>query len=214
MVAAYHQPAELECSSLYDLLLTADGRLMLLMGEMNLTASAATTAMAIARSSLRTAARSRLSPPDALRQANAALFPELPPEACFACVFAVLDPTTGRLEYGTAGLNPPSILGLPDGEPPASPPLGQILEARFDGRLVDIPLGGQVVVCGHGLLDFNTPRGERFTLERAHELLQALPEEADDPSEVFAAVLRETLGYPSRPKLDLTILALRRRLAG
>jgi len=214
MLAAFHQPAESLGRNFYDLLITPDGRLMLVLGEMNLSGPAATMAMSIVRSSLRSAARARLSPPEGLLQANAALFPELPQEAWFACIYAVLDPDTGRLEYANAGFNPPSLLGLPEGEPtPAAAPLGQEPAPTYLSHAVQIQPGGQLVLSGANLSDVSGLRGDPFSVERAHELLQALPENCDDPSGVFATQLRETLGYPARLKCDLTIIALRRQLS-
>lgn len=213
MVASYHQSAEGQCGCLYDFLLTPDGGLMLAMGEMNLTSAATSMAMAIARSSLRSAVRARLSPAEALIQANAALFPELPPEGCFACVCAVLDPTTGRLEFASAGFAPPSILGTLDGGPTtASSPLGRDLAARYQVEAVDIPPGGQVVLVGRGLAGINTPDGNPLSVEMLHEVLKRLPEDCDDPPVSFANELRERLGYPSHLEIALTIVALRRRL--
>ena len=212
MLAAFHQPAESQGRNFYDLLITADGRLMLVLGEMNLAGPAATMAMSIVRSSLRSAARARLSPPEGLLQANAALFPELPQDAWFACVYAVLDPDTGRLEYANAGFNPPSLLGPPDGEPaPPATPLGKELAPTYLSHSIEIQPGGQVVLSGVDLSELSGLRGGPFSLQRAHELLQAVPEDCDDPSEVFATQLRETLGYPARLKCDFTILGLRRR---
>jgi hypothetical protein len=69
------------------------------------------------------------------------------------------------------------------------------------------------VLSGANLSDVSGLRGDPFSVERAHELLQALPENCDDPSGVFATQLRETLGYPARLKCDLTIIALRRQLS-
>jgi hypothetical protein len=213
MVAAYHQSAGGLSRTLYDLFITPEGRLMLMIGEMDPAGAAATTAMAVVRSALRSAARVGLSPAEALRQANATLYPELPQQACFACVYAILDPLTGRLDFASAGLSAPSVLGHTDSEPrAATPPLGRDLDARYDGEVVEIPPGGQLVIGGPGLSAINTARGESFSVEGAHELLRQLPEDCDDPSELLATGLREVLGYPSRLELDLTLLALRRRL--
>jgi hypothetical protein len=213
MLAAYHQPAAESGQTFYDLLITPDGRLMLVMGETDLAGSAGTMAMSIARSSLRMAARARLSADEALRQANAALFPELPAEGCFACVYAVLEPSSGRLEYATAGFAPPSSPGQPDPDSaPASPALGKELSASYTSAEIDITPGGQVLLCGGW--EISSLRGEPLSPERAHELLRGLPEECDDPSELFGTVLREFLGYPSALESDLTVVALRRRSQG
>jgi hypothetical protein len=91
--------------------------------------------------------------------------------------------------------------------------LGKELAPSYLSHAIEIQPGGQVVLSGTGLSEVSGLRGDPFSMERAHELLQALPEDCDDPSEVFAAQLRETLGYPARLKCDFTIIALRRRLS-
>jgi hypothetical protein len=117
------------------------------------------------------------------------------------------------LEYANAGFNPPSLLGPPDGEPaPPAAPLGKELAPSYLSHAIEIQPGGQVVLSGADLSEVSGLRGDPFSMERAHELLQTLPEDCDDPSEVFATQLRETLGYPARLKCDFTIIALRRRL--
>jgi hypothetical protein len=119
-----------------------------------------------------------------------------------------------RARPDTGYCNAASTLPLltPDGEP-ASPPIGKRTRLTYLSHAIEIQPGGQVVLSGADLSEVSGLHGGPFSMERAHELLQTLPEDCDDPSEVFATQLRETLGYPARLKCDFTIIALRRRLS-
>ena len=63
--------------------------------------------MATTRAVLRGAARRLLSPGQALGRSNELLHPELPPGMFVTCLYAVLDPPSGRLQYANAGHNLP-----------------------------------------------------------------------------------------------------------
>src|SRR3712207_2325662 len=59
--------------------------------------------MATTRTMLRAAAQRLFSPGEVLRQANDALVTDIPPNMFITCLYAILEPESGRLVYANAG---------------------------------------------------------------------------------------------------------------
>ena len=59
--------------------------------------------MAATRSTLRGAAPRLARPGEVLAQVNELIVPDMPPLMFVTCLYAILDPTSGRLVYANAG---------------------------------------------------------------------------------------------------------------
>src|SRR4030095_10992799 len=72
--------------------------------------------MAPARTVVRSVvAQGATAPGEVLERANNLLFPDTPPGLFVTCLFALLDPSTGRLRYANAGHVPPLRRHISDG---------------------------------------------------------------------------------------------------
>src|SRR5829696_6686246 len=106
-VAAYYQPAREVGGDFYDFLELEDGRLGLVVGDVTDKGIPAALVMATTRAMLRTAAQRLFSPGDVLRRANETLVTDIPPNMFITCLYAILEPESGRLHYANAGQDLP-----------------------------------------------------------------------------------------------------------
>ncbi len=102
-VAAYYQPARAVGGDFYDFINLPDGRLGIVIGDVTDKGVPAALVMATTRAILRAAAQRLSSPGEVLERANELLCPDIPPKMFVTCLYAILDPTTGRLNYANAG---------------------------------------------------------------------------------------------------------------
>src|SRR5215469_6651868 len=102
-IAAYYQPARAVGGDFYDFIYYDDGRLGLVVGDVTDKGVPAALVMATTRSILRSSAQSHETPGAVLEQANNLLCPDIPPKMFVTCLYGILDPQTGRLQYANAG---------------------------------------------------------------------------------------------------------------
>jgi hypothetical protein len=124
----HYQPAHAVGGDFYDFLQLAGGRLGLIFGDVTDKGVPAALLLATTRSLLCTVAQHERSPGQVLRQVNELLGKEIPPKMFVTCLYAILDPATGRLQYANAGHNPPYR---------SHPGNGRVSELRATG----MPLG-------------------------------------------------------------------------
>ena len=87
----------------YDFIDLTAGRLGLVIGDATDKGVPASLVMATTRTTLRAVAAQVSSPGKVLEQVNELLWPDIPPNMFVTCLYAVLDPASGRLEYANAG---------------------------------------------------------------------------------------------------------------
>src|SRR5205823_10144518 len=100
---AYYQPVLEVGGVFYDFLSFDDGRLGIVIGDVTDKGVPAALVMATTRSILRSVALVRVAPGKVLEQANNLLYPDIPPKMFVTCLYAILDPHSGRLWYANAG---------------------------------------------------------------------------------------------------------------
>jgi len=96
-VAAYYQPACAVGGDFYDLLELPDGQVALVTGDVTGKGIPAALVMATTHSILRGEAPGLVSPGAVLGRANDRLYPDIPAHMFATCLYAVLDPASGRL---------------------------------------------------------------------------------------------------------------------
>ena len=102
-LAAYYQPAREVGGDFYDFLELDDGRLGLVVGDVTDKGVPAALVMATTRTMLRTYAQRLFSPSEVLKLSNEALVTDIPPNMFITCLYAILEPQSGRLVYANAG---------------------------------------------------------------------------------------------------------------
>ena len=106
---AHYQPAREVGGDFYDFLDLPGGRLGLVVGDVTDKGVPAALVMATTRAILRAAAEQLISPGKVLRRANDVLCPDIPPKMFVTCLYAVLDPKEGLLQYANAGQDLPCL---------------------------------------------------------------------------------------------------------
>src|SRR5437764_14339491 len=102
-LARYYQPARAVGGDFYDFIQLANGQFGLVVGDVTDKGVPAALVMATTRAILRGEAAQHDSPGQVLEQANDLLVPDIPRNMFVTCLYAILDPASGRLRYANAG---------------------------------------------------------------------------------------------------------------
>lgn len=172
-LGAYYQPARAVGGDFYDFLAFEDGRLGLVIGDVTDKGVPAALVMATTRSMLRTAAQHGDSPGEVLERANNLLFPDIPPKMFVTCLYAILDPATGRLEYANAGHDLPYLSH--DGQASelraTGMPLGLMPDMHYEEKEVHMARGDTLLLYSDGLVEAHNPQRDMFSFPRLMSLV-------------------------------------------
>ena len=172
-LGAYYQPARAVGGDFYDFLPFEDGRLGLVIGDVTDKGVPAALVMATTRSMLRTAAQHGDSPGEVLERANNLLFPDIPPKMFVTCLYAILDPITGRLEYANAGHDLPYLShdGVATELRATGMPLGLMPDMHYEEKEVHMATGDTLLLYSDGLVEAHNPAREMFSFPRLMSLV-------------------------------------------
>jgi serine phosphatase RsbU (regulator of sigma subunit)/anti-sigma regulatory factor (Ser/Thr protein kinase) len=163
-IDTYYQPARAVGGDFYDFLEFDDGRLGVLIGDVTDKGVPAALVMATTRSILRSTAHSELTPGAVLERTNDLLHPDIPPKMFVTCLYAILDPDTGRLCYANAGHDLPyQRHGDQASELRATGmPLGLMPGMKYEEKETILAKGDSVLLYSDGLVEAHNPKGEMF----------------------------------------------------
>lgn len=167
-VSAYYQPARAVGGDFYDFLPFEDGRLGLVIGDVTDKGVPAALVMATTRSILRTAAQHGDSPGKVLERANDLLCPDIPPKMFVTCLYAILDPSSGRLHYANAGHDLPyqSHHGLAGELRATGMPLGLMPGMRYEEKETILAPGDVLLLYSDGLVEAHSPTRDMYGFPR------------------------------------------------
>ena len=178
-VAAYYQPAREVGGDFYDFLYFPDGRMALLVADVTDKGVPAALVMATTRSMLRAVAERLILPGPVLERVNDLLCPDIPPNMFVTCLYALLDPATGRLQYANAGHDLP-YRRRADGADEASRvdelratgmPLGLMPGMQYEEKEITLQAGESVFFYSDGLVEAHNPQREMFGFPRLKSLM-------------------------------------------
>ena len=126
---------------------------------------------------MRAGAQRFTSPGAILEYANDLLCPDIPPNMFVTCLYAVLDPNTGRLQFANAGHDLPyrkssvrrrrvRATGMP---------LGLMPGMHYDEREVMLQPDDTVLFYTDGLVEAHNPQREMFGFPHLKTLLEDHP---------------------------------------
>jgi len=176
-VATYYQPARAVGGDFYDFVDLPDGRLGLVVGDVTDKGVPAALVMATTRSILRAGAQRFASPGAILEYANDMLCPDIPPNMFVTCLYAMLDPNTGRLQFANAGHDLPyrkSAAGVEELRATGMP-LGLMPGMKYDEREVQLEPDDMVLFYTDGLVEAHNPQREMFGFPHLKALLEDHP---------------------------------------
>jgi serine phosphatase RsbU (regulator of sigma subunit)/anti-sigma regulatory factor (Ser/Thr protein kinase) len=180
-VATYYQPARAVGGDFYDFVDLPDGRLALVIGDVTDKGVPAALVMASTRAILRAGAQRFTSPGAILEYANDLLCPDIPPNMFVTCLYAVLDPNTGRLQFANAGHDLPyrksavSKGGGVEELRATGMPLGLMPGMHYDEREVMLNPDDTVLFYTDGLVEAHNPQHEMFGFPHLKTLLEDHP---------------------------------------
>ena len=210
-VAAYYRPAREVGGDFYDFLDLEDGHLGLIVGDVTDKGIPAALVMATTHSILRGEARGLVSPGAVLERANDRLYPDVPAKMFVTCLYAVLDPATGRLRYANAGHNPPYVATADGVEElrARGMPLGAMPGMGYEENEAYLDPGDVVLLHSDGLAEAHDQSGEMFGFPRLQKVIQNSTGGKQLIEECLAE-LREFVGNDWEQEDDITIVALER----
>jgi serine phosphatase RsbU (regulator of sigma subunit)/anti-sigma regulatory factor (Ser/Thr protein kinase) len=167
-VSAYYQPARAVGGDFYDFLPFEDGRLGLVIGDVTDKGVPAALVMATTRSILRTAAQHGDSPGMVLERANDLLCPDIPPKMFVTCLYAILDPSSGRLHYANAGHDLPyhSHDSVAAELRATGMPLGLMPGMRYEEKETVLAPGDVLLLYSDGLVEAHSPTRAMYGFPR------------------------------------------------
>jgi serine phosphatase RsbU (regulator of sigma subunit)/anti-sigma regulatory factor (Ser/Thr protein kinase) len=210
LVACY-RPAQAVGGDFYDFIDLPAGQLGLIIGDVTDKGVPAALVMASTRSMLRGAAQQLVSPSAVLERVNDLMCPEAPPNMFVTCLYAVLEPATGRLRYANAGQNLPyvrteqGVLELRA----TGMPLGLLPGRQYEEKVAYLAPGEHVLFHSDGLVEAHNRRREMFGFPRLMGLVGTLPGGAELIDLLLAELDRFT-GEGWEQEDDVTLVSLRR----
>jgi serine phosphatase RsbU (regulator of sigma subunit) len=175
-LAAYYQPAREVGGDFYDFLELEDGRLGLIVGDVTDKGIPAALVMATTRTVLRAAAQRLFSPGEVLTLSNDALVADIPPNMFITCLYAILEPESGRLIYANAGHDLPyrRRAGRSEGAEELrvrGMPLGLMPGMGYEEKEIVLEDGESVLFYSDGLVEAHDPQREMFGFPRLQGLV-------------------------------------------
>ena len=209
-IAVYYQPAREVGGDFYDFLRLPDGRLGLVVGDVSGKGVPAAIVMAITRTMLRSAYHLG-SPGEILQKVNDELFSDIPPNVFVTCLAAILDSTTGRLQYANAGHDPPFVRHASGvGKLRATGmPLGLMAGMVYEQKEINLEPGESVLLYSDGLAEAHSQHHEMFGFPRIEQYVGAQAEGAKLIDSLLVEVERFT-GEDWEQEDDITLLTLQR----
>jgi serine phosphatase RsbU (regulator of sigma subunit) len=210
-IAAYYRPAREVGGDFYDFLELPDGQIAVVTGDVTDKGIPAALVMATTHTIVRGDAPGLLSPGEVLERANDRLYPDIPANMFVTCLYAVLDPKTGRLRYANAGHNLPYLAtaeGIAELRATGMP-LGAMPGITYEENAAYLALGESVLLHSDGLVEAHDPSGEMFGFPR----LQKVVEKSRGGKRLIEeclAELSEFVGRDWEQEDDITLVALER----
>jgi serine phosphatase RsbU (regulator of sigma subunit)/anti-sigma regulatory factor (Ser/Thr protein kinase) len=180
-VAAYYQPAREVGGDFYDFLYFDDGRLGIVIGDVTDKGVPAALVMATTRTLLRVIGERLVTPGAVLERVNEVLIDDIPPRMFVTCLYALLDPATGRLQFANAGHDLPFHRSAEDVHEMRATgmPLGLLPGMAYEEKEITLAPGDTVFFYSDGLAEAHSPVGEMYGFPRVQELLTGCYSQAD-----------------------------------
>ncbi len=211
-VAAYYQPAREVGGDFYDFHYFDDGRIGLVVGDVTDKGVPAALVMATTRTLLRAASERLISPGAVLERVNELLIDDIPPRMFVTCLYALLDPRTGKLCFANAGHDLPfhrSAEGVHEMRATGMP-LGLLPGMGYEEKEITLAPGDTVFFYSDGLAEAHSPSGEMYGFPRVQGLLDGCTGH-DDLIVCSLDSLRSFTGPGWEQEDDVTLLSLHRQ---
>ncbi len=210
-LAAYYQAAREVGGDFYDFLSFEDGRLGIVIGDVTDKGIPAALMMASTRSVLRAVAQRLIKPGVVLERVNDSLCPDTPPNMFVTCLYAVLDPSSGRLQYANAGHDLPywrHSRGVSELRATGMP-LGLMPGMKYEEKEITLAPGDSVLFYSDGIVEAHNVQRMMFGFPR---LMKLVGEHAGDMDlkDFLLEQLAAFTGPDWEQEDDVTLVTLQR----
>jgi serine phosphatase RsbU (regulator of sigma subunit) len=210
-LAAYYRPARAIGGDFYDFLELPHGQVALVAGDVTDKGIPAALVMTTAHSIFRGDAPGLVSPGAVLEQANNRLYPDIPAHMFVTCLYAVLDPHSGRLRYANAGHNLPYVATADRVTElrARGMPLGAMPNMTYEENEAYLAPGESILLHSDSLVEAHDPKGEMFGFPRLKKVVENScgSEHLIDES---LTELKEFVGSDWEQEDDITLVTLQR----
>jgi serine phosphatase RsbU (regulator of sigma subunit)/anti-sigma regulatory factor (Ser/Thr protein kinase) len=210
-IAAYYGPARAVGGDFYDFIEMPGGRIGIAVGDVTDKGVPAALVMARTHSILRAEASRTDSPGEILARANELLVPEMPARMFVTCLFAILDPRTGRIVLANAGHNLPYVR-TDDGVVElraTGMPLGLMADIVYEETEGVIAPGSNVLLYSDGLVEAHDPAQQMFGFPRLRQAM-TIDDAGSELLDRLLEDLHEFTGSDWEQEDDITLVTLRR----
>ncbi|MBI2774264.1 MAG: SpoIIE family protein phosphatase, partial [Chloroflexi bacterium] len=210
-VAAFYRAAQEVGGDFYDFVTLDAGRIGLVVGDVTGHGVPAALVMATTRSFIRAQAARAGSPSEVLAQANDFLHADIPQNMFVTCLYAVLDPQTGRLVFANAGHDLPFVRtasGLQELRATGMP-LGLMPGMRYDEHEFTLSPGDTMLLHSDGLAEAHAPDREMFGFPRVKGIVASKKDGKELIDDLMSALHRFT-GPAWEQEDDITLVTVSR----
>ncbi len=211
-IDAFYRPAREVGGDFYDYITLDDGRVGVVIGDVTDKGVPAAMVMATCRSMLRAAASQSSDPGEVLAGVNDSLVPEIPPNMFVTCLYAVIEPWSGRVTFANAGHNLPYVR-TSDGVAElraTGMPLGLMPGSKYEVETGMLEHGETMLLSSDGIVEAHNAAGEMYGFPRLMGIVAGLSAEGDLIDTVISDLDR--FANPDTPQEDdVTLVSVRRR---
>jgi serine phosphatase RsbU (regulator of sigma subunit)/anti-sigma regulatory factor (Ser/Thr protein kinase) len=207
---ALWQPAREVSGDFYDFMEFPDGRLGIVTGDVTDKGVPAALVMATTRTIIKAVAERLVMPGEVLERTNELLCPDIPRNMFVTCLYAILDPETGKFVYANAGHNLPQKCG-PEGTEElraTGMPLGLLPGMKYEEKEAYIGPGESILLYSDGLIEAHNPQGEMFGFPRLRKLV-AENHQCTDEIKLLNGALALFTGPGWEQEDDVTYVSIR-----
>jgi serine phosphatase RsbU (regulator of sigma subunit) len=208
-VESYYAPARAVGGDFYDYFLLEDGRLGIVAGDVTDKGVPAALVMTATRTLMRSIALQGLSPGEVLARANNLLDADIPEKMFVTCLYLLIEPNTGRVQFANAGHNLPYVRrGDQVMELRATGmPLGLMPGFFYEEGQAQLLPGDCVLLYSDGLVEAHNSGGEMYGYPRLKEALAIFPE----PAKIIEKLLESFSAFTGQSweqEDDVTLLSV------
>jgi serine phosphatase RsbU (regulator of sigma subunit)/anti-sigma regulatory factor (Ser/Thr protein kinase) len=214
-VAAFYRAAQEVGGDFYDFITLEGGRIGLVVGDVTGHGVPAALVMATTRSFIRAQAARAGSPSEVLAQANDFLDADIPENMFVTCLYAVLDPKTGRLVFANAGHDLPFVRtssGLQELRATGMP-LGLMPGMRYEEKEFTLAPGDTMLLHSDGLAEAHAPDREMFGFPRVKGIVATKKDPKGLIDDLMSALHKFT-GPDWEQEDDITLVTVSRSASG
>jgi serine phosphatase RsbU (regulator of sigma subunit)/anti-sigma regulatory factor (Ser/Thr protein kinase) len=210
-IAAFYRPAREVGGDFYDFIDLPEGKIGIVVGDVTDKGVPAALVMAMTQSLLSAEAPRLVSPAEVLARVNNLLVKDMPPKMFVTCLYAVLDPSTGRLQYANAGHNVPYV-ARDDGVVEfraTGMPLGLLPGMKYEEKEGLLEPGDTILLHSDGLAEAHNAEREMFGFPRLIEHMENRPTGEAVIDDLLKALDAFT-GTDAEQEDDITLVTLQR----